>query len=79
MCNTFQDCVNRCGKLTETGTEGDAGYLAAAFLFCCFNGQLMQTCHYKGVGGGIGHILATKERSPYSSCDDYNQSKSMVP
>lgn len=73
VCNTFQDSVNRGGRLTGAGTEGstgDAGYLAAALLFCCFNGQLMQTCDYEGVGGEIRHLLAIKEKSPYNSCDD---------
>lgn len=56
ICITFQDCVNRGGKLTGTGTEsstGDVGYLAAAFLFCCCNVRLMQICQYKGAGRGI--------------------------
>lgn len=57
ICNTFQDCVNRGEKLTGTeGRTGDAGYLAAAFLFCCSNGELMQTCHYKAVAGGIRRV-----------------------
>lgn len=58
ICNTFQDCVNRVEKLTGTeGSTGDAGFLAAAFLFCRSNRKLMQTCHYKGVGGGIRRVL----------------------
>lgn len=54
----FQGCVKRGRKLTGTeGSTGNAGYLAAAFLFCCLMGQLMQTCPYKGLGGGIRHVL----------------------